>query len=273
MTDVLPTLLDFTGASLPQDFKGYRTRALDGRSFADLCNNAQAPTQRDRQYYELQGNRAYISGTWKIVSLQSPDKAIDMHNWMLFDLAQDPAEIHDLAAMHPAIVERLIAEFDAEAGANYVYPIDVRDERRNNQMPPYELDRVLLPRDFYRLGQSIPSVVVSPLVADRSYLLSAEFDWQPGNEGVIFALGDRFCGLVLFAEDGALHFIYQQWHNPQTLTPIRLSAGAQTFSFDYRAIGARKGHATVSLNGVVQVEAVDLSPTLVRIPTQVPGPS
>ena len=134
-------------------------------------------------------------------------------------------------------------------------------------MPPYELDRVLVPRDFYRLGQSIPSVVVSPLVADRSYLLSAEFDWQPGNEGVIFALGDRFCGLVLFAEDGALHFIYQQWHNPQTLTPIRLSAGAQTFSFDYRAIGARKGHATVSLNGVVQVEAVDLSPTLVRIPS------
>ena len=267
VTDVLPTLLDFTGASLPQDFKGYRTRALDGRSFADLCHDAQAPAQRDRQYYELQGNRAYISGTWKIVSLQSPDKAIDMHNWMLFDLAQDPAEIHDLAAAHPAIVEGLIAEFDAEAGANYVYPLDVRDERRNNQMPPYELDRVLLPRDFYRLGQSIPSIVVSPLVADRSYLLRADFDWQPGNEGVIFALGDRFCGLVLFAEDGALHFIYQQWHNPKTLTPIRLSAGAQTFSFDYRATGSRKGHASLSLNGVVQVEGVDLSPTLVRIPS------
>ena len=267
VTDILPTLLSFTGASLPADFKGYRTRPLDGRSFADLCNDAAAPAKRDRQYYELQGNRAYISGTWKIVSLQSPDKAIDMHNWMLFDLAQDPAEIHDLAATYPDLVARLIEEFDAEAGANYVYPIDVRDERRNNQMPPYELDRVLLPRDFYRLGQSIPAVVISPLVADRSYVLSAHFDWQPGNDGIIFALGDRFCGLVLFVEDDALHCIYQQWHNPKTLTPIPLSAGAQIFTFDYRATGARKGNATVSLNDTVQLEGVDLSPTLVRIPS------
>jgi arylsulfatase len=202
VTDILPTLLDITGATLPADFKGYRTRALDGRSFAGLFNDAEAPAQRDRQYYELQGNRAYISGTWKIVSLQAPDKAIDLHNWMLFDLAQDPAEITDLAATHPDIVARLVAEFDAEAGQNYVYPIDVRDERRNSQMPPYEVDRVLLPRDFYRQGQSIPSVVVSPLVGDRSYALSAHFDWQPGNEGIIFALGDRFCGLVLFVSSG-----------------------------------------------------------------------
>ena len=267
VTDILPTLLDVTGASLPADFKGCRTRALDGRSFAALFNDADAPARRDRQYYELQGNRAYISGTWKIVSLQSPDKAIDLHNWMLFDLAQDPAEITDLAATHPEVVARLIEAFDAEAGANYVYPLDVRDERRNNQMPPYELDRVLVPRDFYPQGQSIPSVVVSPLVADRSYVLSAHFDWQPSQEGIVFALGDRFCGLVLFVEDGALHCIYQQWHNPRTLTPIALSGGAQTFTFDYRATGARKGNATVSLNGVVQIEGVDLSPTLVRIPT------
>jgi arylsulfatase len=134
-------------------------------------------------------------------------------------------------------------------------------------MPPYELDRVLLPRDFYRLGQSIPAVVISPLVADRSYVLSAHFDWQPGNDGIIFALGDRFCGLVLFVEDDALHCIYQQWHNPKTLTPIPLSAGAQIFTFDYRATGARKGNATVSLNDTVQLEGVDLSPTLVRIPS------
>ena len=63
-----------------------------------------------------------------------------------------------------------------------------------------------------------PTVVISPLVADRSYVLSAHFDWQPGNEGIIFALGDRFCGLVLFVENDALHCIYQQWHNPKTLT-------------------------------------------------------
>ena len=108
-----------------------------------LLNDADAPARRDRQYYELQGNRAYISGTWKIVSLQSPDKAIDMHNWMLFDLAQDPAEITDLAATHPEVVARLIEAFDAEAGANYVYPLDVRDERRVEAAHVEEDDRTM----------------------------------------------------------------------------------------------------------------------------------
>jgi arylsulfatase len=267
VTDVLPTLMSLASATLPADFKGYRTRPLDGRSFASLLNDAQAPSLRDRQYYELQGNRAYISANWKIVSLQAPDKAMDMNNWMLFDLANDPAEITDLAAKHPEIVSRLVDEFDQEAGANYVYPIDLRDERRGLQLPPYELDRVLLPREFFRAGQSIPSVVITPLIADRSYVLTARFDWQPGNEGIIFALGDRFFGLVLFVEDGALHCIYQQWHNPRTLTPIALSAGAQNFEFDYRATGGRKGHATVSLNGTRHLEGVDLSPTLMRIPS------
>jgi hypothetical protein len=192
---------------------------------------------------------------------------MDMHNWMLFDLANDPAEITDLAATHPEIVARLVDEFDQEAGANYVYPIDLRDERRGLQLPPYELDRVLLPREFFRAGQSIPSVVVTPLMADRSYVLTARFDWQPGNDGIIFALGDRFFGLVLFVEDAALHCIYQQWHNPKTLKPVPLSAGAQHFEFDYRATGARKGHASVSLNGTRHLEGVDLSPTLMRIPS------
>ncbi len=107
MTHILPTLLETTGAKLPEQFNGYRTRALDGRSFAGVLKDAASASKRDRQYYELQGNRAYISGHWKIVSLQSPEKAIDLENWMLFDLAQDPAEINDLARSDPATVARL----------------------------------------------------------------------------------------------------------------------------------------------------------------------
>lgn len=267
VTDIVPTLMEVTGAALPEDFNGYRTRALDGRSFAGMLQDAQALAIRDRQYYELQGNRAYISGAWKIVSLQTPDKDIDLDNWMLFDLAKDPAEIKDLAQAHPDIVRRLVAEFDAEAGANYVYPIDTRDERRNPHVPPYELDRLLTPRDFYRTGQSIPSLVVSPLVCDRSYVLNAKFDWAAGNEGILFALGDRFCGLVVFVEDGALHCIYQWWHSPRTLSPIALAAGPQDFEFSYRALGARKGHATLSLNGTRHHHEADLSPTMLRVPS------
>ena len=267
VTDILPTLMAVTGAALPQDFNGYRTRKLDGCSFAGTLKDPNSPAQRDRQYYELQGNRAFISGKWKVVSLQTPNKEIVLNHWMLFDLDKDPAEINDLAASEPAIVERLVAEFDAEAGSNYVYPIDSRNEGRNTTFPPYELDRILIPRDFFRIGQSIPGLVITPMVGDRSYVLTARFDWQPGNEGVVFALGDRFCGLALFVDGGALHFVYQWWYSPKAISPIPLSKGSQHFEFAYSAIGGRKGLADVSLNGIQHFKGLDLSPSLLRVPS------
>ncbi|MBM3354364.1 MAG: arylsulfatase [Betaproteobacteria bacterium] len=267
VTDLLPTVMEFAGASLPAEFKGRPTRALDGKSFARILEDGEAPARRDRQYYELQGNRAYISGNWKIVSLQTPDRAIDLDNWMLFDLDRDPAEIDDLAKAHPDIVRRLVEEFDAEAGANFVYPIDTRDERRNPHVPPHEVERMLAPRDFYRVGQAIPSLVVSPLVCDRDYVLKAWFEWTPGDEGIIFALGDRFCGLVLYVDAGALHCIYQWWHAPTLLKPVALAAGRQAFELRYRATGKRQGCADVVLNGEPRLTGADLSPTMLRVPT------
>jgi arylsulfatase A-like enzyme len=266
VTDILPTLIEVTGATLPQDFNGYRTRQLDGFSFASVIKDPTSAAKRDRQYYELQGNRAFISGKWKIVSLQTPNKEIVLNNWMLFDLDEDPAEIKDLAASQPAIVARLVAEFDAEAGTNYVYPIDSRNEGRNTTFPPYELDRILIPRDFFRVGQSIPGLVLTPMIGDRSYVLTARFEWHAGDEGVIFALGDRFCGLALFVEGGALHLVYQWWYSPKAISPITLSEGSQDFAFTYRAIGGRKGLANVSLNGFDHCTDLDLSPSLLRVP-------
>ena len=267
VTDVLPTLLELTGGTYPAAFNGYRTRHMDGRSFAASLNQGDAPRQRDRQYYELQGNRGYISGPWKIVSLQPPLQAIKLDNWMLFDIAGDPTETTDLAARHPDVLQRLIDEFEGEATANYVYPIDNRDDRRAITMPPGELADASTPRDFYREGDAIHGVTVSPMIADRDFVLKARFEWQPGDEGVIVAMGDHFAGMVLFVLDGALHFTYQLWYRPTELAPIPLSPGEQVFELDYRALGARKGEGRITLNGQVVVPAADLSPTMVRLPS------
>lgn len=267
VTDILPTVMDAAQAELPREIHGFQTRPLDGKSFIGALRDGAAPAQRTRQYYELQANRGYIAGDWKIVSLQAPTKAIDLDNWMLFNLANDPTETVDLAAKHPDILQRLIAEFDKEATANYVYPLDNRDEKRGGSFPPYAVDQALMPRDFYRGGaNSTPAAVLSPMVADRSYVVRASFDWKKDDEGIVFSLGDRFCGLVLFVENGALHCIYQWWFNPRTLTPMPLTEGEQSFIFDFTACGARKGLATLTLNGTAHHTGVDLSPTIVRIP-------
>lgn len=267
VTDVLPTLLELTGGSYPAVFNGYRTRHMDGESFAAMFADTAAPARRERQYYELQGNRGYISGTWKIVSLQPPAPTLNLDNWMLFDILNDPTEIHDLAAAQPDVLRRLVEEFEAEATANYVYPIDNRDDRRAITLPPHELADASTPRDFFRAGPSIPGVVVSPLIADRSFTLSARFDWQPGDEGVIVALGDRFAGMTAFVMAGALHFVYQLWYRPIELAPVPLQPGTQHFVLAYSALGERRGQGTVALNATTVLARADLSPTLVRLPS------
>jgi arylsulfatase len=267
VTDILPTVLELTGTARPEVFNGYRTRPVDGVSFADSLREAQAPTRRDRQYYELAGNRGYVEGRWKIVSLQVPRQRLK-DQWMLFDILADPSETRDLAAERPEVLERMVRGFEAEAGANYVYPIDTRDEQRTVMYPPYLARRIDSPRDFLRGGAAIPTVVVGPLVAgDRSYRLTVRFDWQPGQEGVIYAIGDRFAGTALYVLDGQLWYVHQWWFRPTEMSPIRLQAGAQQFELDYLAVGGRRGEGTVRHNGQEVGRSVDLSPTLVRLPS------
>ena len=267
VTDLLPTVLELTQGDYPELFMGLRTRGMDGTSFALTLKRADAPQRRQRQYYELQGNRGYISGSWKIVSLQVPRQPLQLGNWMLFDIASDPAELVDLAAEHPDILARLVAEFEEDATANYVYPLDVRDDLRAITVPPHELAHLAEPREFFAGAHWVPSHTVSPLLADRDFQLRAKFDWQPGQEGVIVAIGDRFAGISLFVDQGQLFFVYQQWFSPIELAPIALKPGAQDFVLDFKALGERKGEGTFTLNGQACASGIELSPTLVRIPS------
>lgn len=267
VTDIAPTVLDFLRVSYPKNFNGFRTRGFDGQSFASMFTNAAQPTLRNHQHYELEGNRGYIQDGWKIVSLQPPGSVIDLDRWMLFDLIQDPCEIQDLASQHPEKLQALIAAFETDAYANFVYPLDNRDTSRAITLPPHELINASLPRSFYRGGQSIASVIVSPLIADRNFELSVDFDYVLGNEGVLYALGDRFTGILAFVQNQQLHFVWQKWMRPVELAPIDLQPGHCHFSMLYRALEKRQGEADFVLNGGSIMEGVTLSPTPIRLPS------
>ena len=265
VTDVLPTVLELTGSPYPEQFNGLRTRGMNGQSFASLLRDVSAPQSRTQQHYELQANRGFIQGEWKIVSLQAPRQPMQLDNWMLFNLKHDPAEVQDLAAQYPERVQELVRAFEEEAGDNYVYPLDHREDIRSVSLPPHELAAALKPRTFLPHTTWVPPQVISPLIADRSYTLEAHFDWQPGQEGVIVAIGDRHNGLSLFVMNGALHWVYQWWYSPTEIAPIALAAGAQSLRVDYTALAQREGRALISLNGQMKAQDVPMSPTMMRI--------
>jgi arylsulfatase len=262
VTDIVPTILDVVGAPYPQACNGYRTRALDGVSAKPLFERAEAAGMRTQQHYELAGNRGYIRNGWKIVSLQPPGRPIDLDNWMLFDLEHDATEVHDLAASHRDKLAELVAAFDADARANYVYPLDNRGVRRSLTVPPFLEDAYSRPRTFLP-GSTVAIGVVAPLIADRDYRLSCTFEFAADDEGVIFALGDLLGGMALFARAGALEFVYRSGQGDEVACEgLPLRAGTNRFELRHEAQGNRKGRGTIVVNDE-RVATVDMSPTTI----------
>jgi arylsulfatase A-like enzyme len=103
LVDVLPTLLDLTGAENPGTFPGREPTPLAGISLAPAFAGKPAG-KRPPIHFLHDLDRALRDGDWKIVSFRSGP-------WELYNLTDDPTELHDLAAEHPQRVETMAAEW------------------------------------------------------------------------------------------------------------------------------------------------------------------
>lgn len=134
--DLLPTIAAITDTPLPAD------RAIDGIDISPLLTATAKSVRNEFLYYNMGGRIEGIrEGDWKLLvkepggkqGLTTPIKP-DM---MLYNLAEDLGEKHDLSAEKPEIVERLrqkMLERDVaiEAGARAVWK---RQERQADRFP------------------------------------------------------------------------------------------------------------------------------------------
>jgi arylsulfatase A-like enzyme len=124
--DVMPTLLDACGV------KVQRSRRMDGMSLlAQLCGSPEALPMRSIVLQWHRGDvpqfgRActLIEGNWKIVQAGGSAEGAwkEPLRWSLYNIREDPAEEHDLAAVHPQMVQQLAEKYRLWFGS-------VRDER------------------------------------------------------------------------------------------------------------------------------------------------
>ncbi|MBT4089858.1 MAG: arylsulfatase, partial [Deltaproteobacteria bacterium] len=269
VTDVLPTILDTVGISYPTDFKGYRTRELDGVSFKGLLFDKGAKSNRKEQYYELEGNRGYISGKWKAVSLQPPGAKIDMDNWLLFDLEKDPTEIRNLAKDKPDILKELVEQFDLDAFKNYAYPLDNRTLIKVMTNDPYRREQINRTYMFYHGSEAAQAMPVSALVSDRDYELTCAFIYEKGQEGVLFALGDALRGFCAFVLNEELVFHYNGGFLIKRDLRLPILPGDQVLRVSHQATGNLNGQAIISLDSAgssrPETGELDMSPSIVRL--------
>jgi arylsulfatase A-like enzyme len=103
LIDILPTLMELSGAEYPEEFAGRAITPVQGRSLAPIFQGEQR-IGHEWLYFQFSDNRALRRGDWKIVSARGGP-------WELYDLAADRTELNDLADQHPDKVQELAQQW------------------------------------------------------------------------------------------------------------------------------------------------------------------
>ena len=99
LVDVLPTFAELAGAKAPTTFPDREPTPLAGISLAPIIAGGEIKA-RPPIHLLFASDRGLRDGEWKLVSFQSQP-------WELYHMPDDRTELHDVAAQHPDIVERM----------------------------------------------------------------------------------------------------------------------------------------------------------------------
>jgi arylsulfatase len=107
LMDLMPTILEATGATYPTSWRNESIQPLEGVS---LFPAMRGEGMEDRALgFEHQGARALRKGIWKTVWTKRVPHTVE---WELFNLAEDPYEQNDLAKKYPEKLHELVLEWD-----------------------------------------------------------------------------------------------------------------------------------------------------------------
>ena len=200
MIDIVPTILEATGIQAPVMVNGIAQKPIEGVSMAYTWDkaNANAPSKRETQYFEMFGNRAiyhdgWIAATtppappWLLGTAKMPD-VVNGYKWELYNIADDYSENNDLAAKMPDKLSELQELFLVEATKYNVFPLDNSVFARASDAAAERdrrADRVHL------LGRNVrPARQRRTNILTKSYTITAEVEIpQGGAEGMLVTLG------------------------------------------------------------------------------------
>ncbi|MCA0242127.1 MAG: arylsulfatase [Proteobacteria bacterium] len=222
--DLVPTLLELLGATLPARVDGVAQRPLDGVSFADAFGPGPLSAPPRVQYFEMLGNRALYADGWlasarHMTPWLAPPSGFDDERWELYDLAHDFSQAHDLAAQQPQRLAAMRRQFDAEAQRNGVLPLQNFIEGQDHGMPTVHGGRRAF--DFVPPLERLPTKVL-PRLNRTSFTLTAEVDAGAlPPQGMLMAYGSRLGGFAWYVQDGRLVFANNVYGRRQTVLAER----------------------------------------------------
>lgn len=257
--DIVPTILEATGIAAPTMVDGIPQRPIEGVSmmYTFDAKNANAPSQRHTQYFEMMGDHAiyhdgWIASTsvmrapWLLAGTEGRNPA--EYPYELYDLTTDWTQFTNVADKYPDKVKELANLFWTEAQKYQVLPLDAA-----------VTSRVVVARPSLAAGRTqytwsgvvtgIPSGV-SPSLLNTSFNFKAEIEIpEKGAEGMIVTKGGRFAGFGFYILKNRPIFVWNlfnlrriRWEGPA------LSAGKHVLEYDFKYDGL--GIRTLAYNNI-----------------------
>jgi arylsulfatase len=115
LIDIMPTVLDITGASYPHKYNGNKIHPLNGQSLLPALKTGKVK-QHEWMFWEHMDGYAVRWGKYKAL------KHKDKETWELYDLKTDRTETNDLASQNPEILEKLKTKWLEWANSYHVFP-------------------------------------------------------------------------------------------------------------------------------------------------------
>jgi arylsulfatase A-like enzyme len=215
ISDIAPTIMEAAKLDFPESYHGIKQQPFDGKSMMYSFNKADAPNVKERQYYEMFGNRAIWVDGWKAVTLHANRMPwiinlrgdFEKDKWELYHVAEDFSESTDLADKYPEKLEEMKKIFEEEAWKYNVYPLYDDMLKRLTKMQD------ILFGDKKEFVYFAPGAVriaekSSAPVKNRSHTIETTIDLKGHEEGVIVAVGGMTGGFTMFIKGGKLYYDY-----------------------------------------------------------------
>lgn len=264
VNDIVPTIYDVLDIEPPQTVDGISQDPMDGISLAYTFDSSAAEGQKQGQYFEVMGSRAYYQDEW-IASVFGPrtpwtpgiDPAIfqwtpDNDTWELHDLSKDSSQANNLADANPEKLEELKQAFNVAAEDNQVWPIG----GGLWSVVFHPEDAPSNPATEFTYTQEVIRVpeFTAPKIGARSNLVTIEAELTPDSQGVLYALGAFSGGLALWVDDGKLTYEYNLFEieRTQIATAEPLPTGKVTIEVETRKTSDERAgplDVTIRVNG------------------------
>jgi arylsulfatase len=263
ISDIAPTIMDAAGIEVPETYKGIEQQPMDGISMRYAFDDSAAPNAKQRQYYEMFGNRAIWADGWKAVTLHAKrmpwDLAVtlpfDQDEWELYNVAEDFSEAKNLAEENPEKLAEMVAMFDEEAWKYNVYPLyDDMIARLGAQQDRLFGDQ----KEFVYFAPGAVRIAEksSAPVKNRAHTIETQLELSGDEEGVLVAVGGMTGGFTMFIQDGKLIYDYNYLDGLHyILESDDLPAGIVDVKFSFIKTQPFGGKGELYVNGEKQSEA------------------